>query len=230
MTAAAGARTVLLIDDDTILLELLSGHLENSGYTVVTATAGPEGIRLLDQTKVDLAVVDVMMPGMDGWEICRRVRRHSEIPVVMLTAKTEEMDKLRGFGLGADDYVTKPFSFAELTARIGAVLARTTGTPSAATRIEKGDIAIDLDRREVTKGEERVKLTPTEFGLLETLAREAGRTLPTGLLVERVWGDRYAGETEHVKHYIWSLRRKLEQDPGDPEHIVTVRGFGYRLE
>lgn len=230
MTAAAGARTVLLIDDDTILLELLSGHLENSGYTVVTATAGPEGIRFLDQTKVDLAVVDVMMPGMDGWEICRRVRRHSEIPVVMLTAKTEEMDKLRGFGLGADDYVTKPFSFAELTARIGAVLARTTGTPSAATRIEKGDIAIDLDRREVTKGEERVKLTPTEFGLLEILAREAGRTLPTGLLVERVWGDRYAGETEHVKHYIWSLRRKLEQDPGDPKHIVTVRGFGYRLE
>lgn len=230
MTAAAGARTVLLIDDDTILLELLSGHLENSGYTVVTATAGPEGIRFLDQTEVDLAVVDVMMPGMDGWEICRRVRRHSEIPVVMLTAKTEEMDKLRGFGLGADDYVTKPFSFAELTARIGAVLARTTGTPSAATRIEKGDIAIDLDRREVTKGEERVKLTPTEFGLLEILAREAGRTLPTGLLVERVWGDRYAGETEHVKHYIWSLRRKLEQDPGDPKHIVTVRGFGYRLE
>jgi len=148
----------------------------------------------------------------------------------MLTAKTEEMDKLRGFRLGVDDYVTKPFSFAELTARISAVLARAVGPSTSNARIETGEIAVDLDKREVTRNGERVDLTPTEFKLLEALVRETGRTLPTGLLVEQVWGDRYAGETEHVKHYIWSLRRKIEWDPGDPQHILTVRGFGYRFK
>lgn len=230
MDARTRPPTVLLVDDDTTLLELLEGHLTNAGYHVLTAAGGVEGLRLLSQEPPDLVVVDVMMPGMDGWEVCRRIRLRSAIPIIMLTAKTAEMDKLRGFGLGSDDYVTKPFSFAELTARIGAVLARATAPRVTSPRIVQGDLVIDLGRREVIRAGERVELTPTEYRLLETLVREAGRTLSTDQLVEHVWGDRYAGETEHVKHYIWSLRRKLEHDPGDPLHLLTVRGFGYRFE
>ncbi|MCZ7665301.1 MAG: response regulator transcription factor [Thermoleophilia bacterium] len=230
MSVAARPHNVLVIDDDTTLLELLSGHLEHAGYRVVTATTGAEGLRLLSEQTTDLAIVDVMMPGMDGWEVCRRIRLRSGVPVIMLTAKSEEVDKLRGFSLGVDDYVTKPFSFAELTARIGAVLGRARAASTPDTRIASGDLVIDLARQEVTRAGERVELTPTEFRLLEALAREARRTLSTDQLVEQVWGYRYAGETEHVKHYVWSLRRKLERDPGDPRHVLTVRGFGYRFE
>ncbi len=230
MSVSARLPNVLVIDDDATLRELLAGHLERAGYRAVTATSGADGLRLLSEQTIDLAIVDVMMPGMDGWEVCRRIRLRSAVPVIMLTAKSGEMDKLRGFGLGVDDYVTKPFSFAELTARIGAVLGRAGATVTPDTRVVSGDLVIDLGRREVTRAGERVELTPTEFRLLEALAREARRTLSTDQLVEQVWGDRYAGETEHVKHYVWSLRRKLERDPGDPRHVLTVRGFGYRFE
>lgn len=230
MSADTPRPTVLVIDDDATLLELLSGHLEHAGYRVLTAAGGLDGLRLLNETSPDLVVLDVMMPGMDGWEVCRQIRLRSGIPVILLTAKSGEMDKLRGFGLGGDDFVTKPFSFAVLTARIGAVLARAAVPRASSPRIVRGDLAIDLDRREITRAGDRIDLTPTEFRLLETLVREAGRTLSTDQLVEHVWGDRYAGETEHVKHYVWSLRRKLERDPGDPQHVLTVRGFGYRFE
>jgi Response regulators consisting of a CheY-like receiver domain and a winged-helix DNA-binding domain len=230
MSAITRTPSVLVIDDDATLLELLGGHLERAGYRAVTATTGMDGLRLLSEQTIDLAIVDVMMPGMDGWEICRRVRLQSSVPVIMLTAKSGEIDKLRGFGLGVDDYVTKPFSFAELTARIGAVLGRAKVTSIPDTRIVTGDLVIDLGQRKVTRAGERVELTPTESRLLEALSREAPRPLSTDQLVEQVWGSRYAGETEHVKHYVWSLRRKVEQDPGDPRHILTVRGFGYRFE
>src|SRR5680860_393308 len=230
MNARGRPPTVLVVDDDATLLDVYKRQLENAGYRVLTAAGGVEGLSLLSEESPELVVVDVMMPGMDGWEVCRRIRLRSAIPIVMLTAKTAEMDKLRGFGLGSDDYVTKPFSFAELTARIGAVLARATAPRVPRARVIRGDLVIDLDRRQVIRAGERVELTPTEFRLLETLVSEAGRTLSADQLVEQVWGDRYAGETEHVKHYIWSLRRKLEQDPGDPLHLLTVRGFGYRFE
>ncbi len=222
--------TILLIDDDKTLLELLSDHLETAGYHSVVASDGPAGLRLADQTPPDLVVLDVMMPGMDGWEVCRRLREKSTVPIIMLTAKGEELDKLRGFRLGVDDYVTKPFSFAELVARVGAVLARTAHAPAKSHSITSGDLTIDFDQRRVTAAGRVIDLTPTEYRLLETLARHPNRTLSSEHLLHQVWGVEYAGEVEHVKHYIWTLRRKIEADPGDPKHLITERGFGYRFE
>jgi DNA-binding response OmpR family regulator len=222
--------TILLIDDDQTLLELLTGHLETAGYHPLAVRDGPSGLRLAAEAGPDLIVVDVMMPGMDGWEVCRRLRQQSNVPIIMLTAKGEEIDKLRGFRLGVDDYVTKPFSFAELTARVGAVLARATHSPGSTHRITSGDLTIDFDQHRVVVADRLVDLTPTEYHLLETLARHVHRTVPTEQLLAAVWGPEYFGEVEHVKHYIWALRKKIEADPGDPKHILTERGFGYRFE
>jgi two-component system KDP operon response regulator KdpE len=148
----------------------------------------------------------------------------------MLTAKDQEYDKLRGFHLGVDDYVTKPFSFAELVARIGAVLQRAERRAGAHARLISGDLAVDFDQRRVTIAGRAVDITPTEYRLLEALVRRTGRTVPAETLLQEVWGPAYAGEVEHVKHYIWSLRQKIEADPGNPQHILTERGFGYRFE
>jgi len=224
------SHTILLIDDDKTLLELLSGHLETAGYYPLTASDGPTGLRLSGEAQPDLIVLDVMMPGMDGWEVCRRLREKSRVPIIMLTAKGEEIDKLRGFRLGVDDYVTKPFSFAELVARIGAVLARAAHASLSTHSITSGDLSIDLDQRRVTVAGCAVDLTPTEYRLLEMLARHANRAIPIEALLAEVWGPEYTGETNHVKHYIWTLRRKIEVDPGDPKHLITERGFGYRFE
>ena len=171
-----------------------------------------------------------MMPGMDGWELCQRLREKSPVPIIMLTAKSEEIDKLRGFRLGVDDYVTKPFSFAELLARIGAVLARAERGAGSAHHLTSGDLKIDFDQRRVSVAERIVELTPTEYRLIEFLARHINHTVPTETLLREVWGSEYAGEIEHVKHFVWTLRKKIETDPGDPKHLVTERGFGYRLE
>lgn len=220
---------ILIIDDDTTLLDLLGEHLTAAGYETGRAESGAQGLALVETAEPDLVVLDVMMPGMDGWEVCRRLRRLSDVPIIFLTAKDEEMDKLRGFRLGVDDYVTKPFSFAELTARIGAVLARTKGTTSR-QGVLSGDLHIDFTQRRVTVAGAPIELTPTEYRLLEVLARHPHRPIPTEMLLQEVWGPAYAGESEHVKHYIWSLRKKIEADPGDPRHILTERGYGYRLE
>ena len=228
--------TILLIDDDVTLLELLADHLLAAGYQPVTAPDGPTGLRLAAEAAPDLVVLDVMMPGMSGWEVCERLRvrrdvppeRLYPVPIIMLTAKGEEIDKLRGFRLGVDDYVTKPFSFAELVARVGAVLAR--AAPAPAYSLTSGDLTIDFDERRVTVAGHPVDLTPTEYHLLETLARHANRTVPAETLLVEVWGPEYAGEVEHVKHFIWTLRKKIEADPGDPKHLITERGFGYRFE
>jgi len=223
-------QTILIIDDDTTLLELLSGHLETAGYPVLVASDGLSGLRLAAEAQPELLVLDVMMPDMDGWEVCRRLREQSTVPIIMLTAKGEEFDKLRGFRLGVDDYVTKPFSFAELTARVGAVLARAIHAPASMHRVTSGDVTIDFDQRRVTIAGRMIDLTPTEYHLLELLARHAHHTVPTERLLVDVWGSAYTGEVEHVKHYIWALRKKIEADPGDPKHLITERGFGYRFE
>ncbi|HLF91354.1 MAG TPA: response regulator transcription factor [Anaerolineales bacterium] len=222
--------TILLIDDDPTLLELLAEHVRTAGYQVLAVNRGDEGVATALEKKVDLVVLDVMMPGMDGWEVCRRLREASTVPILMLTARGEEMDKLRGFHLGVDDYVSKPFSFAEVVARIRAVLARVRGNVSKTQHLTSGDLTIEFDQRKVTVDGKAVELSPTEFRLLETLARQVHRTLPTEQLVIQVWGEAYAGEVEHVKRYIWALRKKIERDPGDPRHILTERGYGYRFE
>jgi two-component system KDP operon response regulator KdpE len=223
-------QTILLIDDDATLLELLASHLRTAGYHPLTARDGPRGLRLAVEARPDLVVLDVMMPGMDGWEVCERLRGTASLPIIMLTAKGEEIDKLRGFRLGVDDYVTKPFSFAELAARVGAVLARAAHVPAGTHSVTSSDLTIDFDERHVKVAGQPVELTPTEYHLLETLARHPHRTVPSETLLVEVWGPEYVGEVEHVKHYIWTLRKKIEADPGDPKHILTERGFGYRFE
>jgi two-component system KDP operon response regulator KdpE len=222
--------TILLIDDDATLCELLSDQLRMAGYHVCAANDGPSGLRLVDDARPSLVVLDVMLPGMDGWTVCERLRTKSMIPIILLTAKGEEIDKLRGFRLGVDDYVTKPFSFAEMVARVGAVLARATHTPSTARHVKSDDLVIDIDERHVTVARHPIDLTPTEYRLLEALARHPHRTVSTEQLIEEVWGPAYAGEVEQVKHFVWALRKKIETDPGDPKHLVTERGFGYRFE
>ncbi|MFQ5923056.1 MAG: response regulator transcription factor [Anaerolineales bacterium] len=224
------ASKILLIDDDITLLELLRDHLATAGYEPLSADESAKGLEMAENDKPDLIVLDVMMPGMDGWEVCEQLRRNSAVPIIMLTAKGEELDKLRGFHLGVDDYVTKPFSFAELTARVRAVLTRT-GEPTGPSKlVTSEDLSIDFELRQVSSGIRSVDLTPTEYQLLEILARSPGRTVPSEYLLNEVWGPEYVGETGHVKHFIWSLRKKIELDPGDPKHILTERGYGYRFE
>jgi DNA-binding response OmpR family regulator len=226
--------TLLLIDDDATLRELLAEHLQAAIYHVVTASDGATGLRRATDTAPDLIVLDVMMPGMSGWEVCERLRAQpgskGRVPIIMLTAKGEEFDKLRGFRLGVDDYVTKPFSFAELVARVGALLTRAQFAQVATHQLISGDLTIDFDQKHAAVGGRPIDLTPTEYRLLETLARHLQRTVPTETLLVEVWEPEYAGEVEHVKHYIWTLRSKIEIDPGDPKHILTERGFGYRFE
>lgn len=221
--------TVLVVDDDETLLELMADQLSMAGYRPLLAADGASGLQRVEDEEPDLVILDVMMPGMDGWEVCGRLRQASQLPVIMLTAKEGEFDKLRAFQLGVDDYVTKPFSFAELVARVGAVLARTRGSRDPRRRVDSGDLTIDFEQRRVTVEGREVSITPREYGLLAELARHQGRPVPTEQLLLKAWGPEYAGETEQVKRYIWTLRQKLEQDPGNPKHILTERGFGYRL-
>ena len=221
---------ILLIDDDMTLCQLLGEHLQTAGYTAITAGDGPQGLQKATESHPDLVVLDLMMPSMDGWEVCQRLRAISSVPIIMLTAKSEEIDKLRGFRLGIDDYVTKPFSFAELVARVGAVLSRVTRPGMAEHLMTSGDFTIDYDQHHVTIGGQVIDLTRTEYRLLEALTQNAHRVVSTEWLVEKVWGPAYSGEVEQVKHFIWTLRKKIETDPGDPKHLITERGFGYRFE
>lgn len=221
--------TILVIDDDTVLLGLLRQSLERNGYAVETAANGLAGLQRAYEIHPNLVVLDVMMPRMDGWEVCARLREVTQVPIIMLTAKDEERDKLRGFRLGIDDYVTKPFSFAELTARVAAVLHRTQqAQPAGRPRVyTAGDLVIDLESLRVTKKGVQISLTPTEFRLLAVLVENAGRVLTHEQLLDHVWGFEYAGDTGYVKRYVWYLRQKLEDDPNNPHYILTERGFGY---
>ncbi len=221
--------TVLVIDDDTVLLSLLRQSLERAGYAVETASNGLAGLQRAYDVHPDLVILDVMMPRMDGWEVCSRLREVSQVPIIMLTAKDQEGDKLRGFKLGIDDYVTKPFSFAELSARVEAVLHRARqAQPAERPRVyTSGDLVIDLESLRVTKKGMQINLTPTEFRLLAVLVENAGRVLTHEQLLDHVWGYDYAGDTGYVKRYIWYLRQKLEDDPNNPTYLLTERGFGY---
>jgi len=225
-------KKLLLIDDDPDLFKMLGPFLRESGYTLLTATLALDGLRLLFNERPDLILLDIMMPGMDGWEMARRVRELSDIPIILLSAKGAEVDKLRGFNIGVDDYVTKPFSPLELAARIEAVLHRTTKTSPANAKRQFifGDMTIDFDRRQVLRGSTPIDLTPTEFRLLQCLAESPNTALLETQLRETVWGDMHAANTGYVRRYIWFLRQKLEVDPRHPRYIKTVRNYGYRLE
>ncbi len=222
---------ILIVDDDRTLLRFMSEYLESEGFQVVTADRGTKALKLFYDERPDLVVLDVMMPGMDGWEVCARLRELSDTPVIMLTAKSSEADKLRGFRLGVDDYVTKPFSLAELTARIHAVLARAGADENEKDSILRvGPLAVDTRRREAVLNDEPLSLTPTEFRLLSALARHAGAAISQDDLVTEVWGDYRQKGGSALRRYVWFLRQKIEPDPNHPTLLVTVRGYGYRLE
>lgn len=221
---------ILLVDDDKTLLKFLSEFLVADGYEVLVANSGQEALKSAYLNHPNLVVLDVMMPGMDGWEVCARLHEMTGVPVILVTGKTTEADKLRGFKLGADDYVTKPFSFAELSARIQAVLTRSQ-TASTGTNglIAIGNLVIDLEKRSIRQHDKEVFLTPTEYRMLEYLARNQGRAIPESELAQVVWGSYRDEDASTVRRFIWLLRKKVEDDPSNPKVIRTIRGFGYRM-
>ncbi|MBI2319653.1 MAG: response regulator transcription factor [Betaproteobacteria bacterium] len=222
--------TILLIDDDRVLVELMSDQLRAVGHHPLAAFNGTEGLHIAAQENPDLVLLDVMMPGMSGWEVCERLRERSSVPIIMLTARDEEIDKLRAFRLGVDDYVTVPCSFAEVLARVEAVLRRTRRRTAPAAGFRSGGLSMDFALRRVMAGKRAVELTVTEYRLLETLARRSPCPVCLDTIVGEVWALGADTGFEQVKHYVWTLRRKIEPDPDNPRHLVTVRGFGYRLQ
>lgn len=225
------AETILVVDDDRALLGFLEEYLTREGFGVATADRGAAALREFYRSRPDLVVLDVMMPGMDGWEVCARLRELADTPVILLTAKSGEADKLRGFRLGVDDYVTKPFSLAELGARIRAVLARSADRRGGqGARYQAGGLIVDMHKREARLDDRLLSLTPTEFRLLSALARQAGQAVSQEQLVEQVWGGARPEGGSALRRYIWFLRQKIEADPDAPRRLITVRGYGYRLD
>jgi DNA-binding response OmpR family regulator len=222
---------VLLVDDDPALLQLLGQYLVQEGYEVSTAEDGAAGLRAFYAERPDLVVLDVMMPVLDGWQVCKRIRDMSDVPIIMLTAKGDEAAMLEGFRLGVDDYVTKPFSFAELVARIAAVLTRAqqAGAHRPAPRYQVGDLIVDVDAHHVSRAGQVIRLTPTEFRLLRCFVENAGRVLSPSFILEEVWGAEYADAVGYIRRYVWYLRQKIEPDPANPSFILTEREFGYRF-
>ncbi|HLG73071.1 MAG TPA: response regulator transcription factor [Chloroflexota bacterium] len=222
---------ILVVDDEPRIVNFVAMNLELEGYTVLRANNGQEALRVLTETLPDLVLLDIMMPEMDGFETLKRIREHSTIPVIMLTAKAEELDKVSGLNLGADDYITKPFGNKELLARVKAVLRRTElPAPPPKTLVAVDDeLQIDFSRREVIVRGEQVKLRPTEYRLLYHLVSNAGRLMTHESLLARVWGPEYREEDHYVRLYITYLRQKIEKDPKNPKYILSERGLGYRF-
>jgi two-component system KDP operon response regulator KdpE len=223
---------VLVADDDPLIQRLVRTHLDRAGFRVLTAADGEEAIDVAVAEQPDLIVLDLMLPKLDGFEVCKRIREFSLVPVVMLTARGEQVDKLRGFEAGADDYLTKPFAPPELLARVRAVLRRAqqAGPTSAPSVVRCGDLNIDFVRRRVMVRDEQVKLTPTEFQLLQQLALNVGKVLSHTELLTKVWGPEYRDDRDYLWAYVRHLRRKLEPDPEHPRHILSEPGYGYVLD
>ncbi|MEZ5235221.1 MAG: winged helix-turn-helix domain-containing protein [Acidimicrobiia bacterium] len=228
--------TVLLVEDEESFVEALSIGLRREGFQLEVARDGQEAIDRFEQVRPDVVLLDVMLPRRSGIDVCRELRRSSKVPIIMVTAKTGEIDAVVGLEVGADDYVAKPYRLRELVARIHAVLRRSSeaATPVApgeedTDRIEAGPLVIDLDRHEVTHRGEPVTLPLKEFELLTCLAEHAGKVLTREALIDRVWGINYVGDTKTLDVHIKRLRHKLEQDPSNPQHITTIRGLGYKF-
>jgi DNA-binding response OmpR family regulator len=224
--------SILIVDDDPSTTRLVRSHLERGGYHARSVANGRAALDVITDAVPDLVILDPMLSSLDGYAMCAEIRAFSRVPVVMLAAKGEQEDKLRGFAVGADDYLVKPFSPQELVARVGAVLRRSqqSDTPAAPALLRFGTLAIDVLRRRVTVAGEAVKLTPTEFGLLHHLARHAGKVLSHTQLLTEVWGPEYRDDREYLWVYIRRLRRKLEPDPEHPTLILSEPGFGYVLD
>ena len=222
---------VLIVEDEESMAEPLAFLLRKEGFSTEVATTGSEALEVFDRSGADIVLLDLMLPGMSGTEVCRQLRVRGSVPVIMVTAKDTEIDKVVGLELGADDYVTKPYSARELLARIRAVLRR------RGEHVEDGDeplaagpVRMDVERHVVTVDGNQVQLPLKEFDLLELLLRNAGRVLTRGQLIDRVWGADYVGDTKTLDVHVKRLRAKIEPDPAAPRHLVTVRGLGYKFE
>ncbi len=222
---------VLVVEDEESFSDALSYMLRKEGFEVAVAATGPDALETFDRNGADLVLLDLMLPGLPGTEVCRELRSRSNVPVIMLTAKDSEVDKVVGLELGADDYVTKPFSSRELVARIRAVLRRQGDVDELApTTLEAGPVRMDVERHIVSVGGETVQLPLKEFELLEVLLRNAGRVLTRMQLIDRVWGADYVGDTKTLDVHVKRLRAKIEPTPSEPRYIITVRGLGYKFE
>lgn len=240
------AQKILVVEDDTTLLEMLEYNLERQGYKVLTAVNGRTALNMVREDKPHVIVLDVMLPGLDGFEVCRLIRKEMSVPILMLTARTEEIDKIVGLEMGADDYLTKPFSMREFLARVKALLRRVefirqelvaeqnqsanSEIPGQSATLTFSNLIIDQNRREVRLDEEPIRVKPKEYDLLLFLARHQGIALSRDLILERVWGWSYDGNSRTVDVHVRWLREKIEPDPDNVSRIVTVRGIGYRFD
>jgi len=222
---------LLIIEDDVDLVKALDLYLSRAGYSVITALNGREGLQKLYNERPDIVLLDIAMPKMDGWEVCRRIRDMSETPIVVLSARAQEDERVKGLKLGADDYVVKPFSLKELEARLEAVLRRTRATKPAKDGIifANAELVVDSERLTVTRDGKHISLTPTELRLLLVLAENKGRALTHRQILEKIWGAEYHNDLDYVKLFVYRLRRKIETDPENPRYILSERGIGYRF-
>jgi DNA-binding response OmpR family regulator len=229
---ANGSARILLVDDEQSIQTLLSYPLRKDGYHVTSALDGGEALQRFEEGRFDLVILDLMLPRLDGVEVCRQLRSRSQVPIIMLTAKGSETDKVAGLEVGADDYITKPFSMREFRSRVKAALRRSRmgGEVAAEESIESSELTIDFGRRIVTLREAEIRVTYVEFEILGALARSPGRVLTRETLLEHVWGDSEYRDPRTVDVHIRHLREKLEQDPKQPEFLFTVRGVGYRFK
>lgn len=221
---------ILIIEDEDSYSEALSFMLRKEGFDVSTASDGASGIAEFDKSGADLVLLDLMMPGMPGMEVCRQLRQRGNVAIVMVTARDSEVDKVVGLELGADDYVTKPFSHRELVARIRAVLRRGQDEVLMPEVVEVDGVRLDVERHQVNVDGEDVRFALREFELLELLMRNAGRVMTRGQLIDRIWGSDYVGDTKTLDVHIKRLRTKIEKDPGNPQRLITVRGLGYKYQ
>ena len=221
---------VLVVEDEESYSDALAYMLRKEGFEVAIAATGPDALAEFDRNGADIVLLDLMLPGLPGTEVCRQIRQTSSVPVIMVSAKDEEVDKIVGLELGADDYVTKPYSPRELVARIRAVLRRGVEPDLAPMTLEAGEVRMDVERHVVTVKGIPTKLPLKEFDLLEMFLRNPGRVLTRGQLIDRVWGSDYVGDTKTLDVHVKRLRAKLEVNPAEPELLVTVRGLGYKLE
>lgn len=219
---------LLVVEDEATLRETLTYNLQREGYEVVASGDGGEALEIAREQKFDLIVLDVMLPTLDGLSIVRILRREQRTPIILLTARSGEVDRIMGLETGADDYIVKPFSLGELLARVRAVLRR--AAPEVSARLEADDLSLDLIGRKAYRGEEELHLSHKEFDLLAALIKNAGTALSRDRLLQEVWGYDFPGDTRTVDVHIRWLREKIEDDPADPQHIITVRGVGYRFE
>jgi two-component system response regulator RegX3 len=221
---------ILVVEDEESFSDALSFMLRKEGFAVTMAATGPDALAAFEREQVDLILLDLMLPGMSGTDVCRTIRAKSRVPIIMVTAKDSELDKVLGLELGADDYVTKPFSGRELVARIRAVLRRNVDDFEDSPVVEAGPVRIDPERHQVLVDGQLVSMPLKEFDLLEYLVRNAGRVLTRGQLIDRIWGSDYVGDTKTLDVHVKRLRAKVEPDPANPVHLLTVRGLGYKFE